>query len=282
MARLTYTFKLGNFGGLSIGAHGYYGAIKANSTTVLASDYTFKKTLENIGKSVPKQWGGLEAQLSMDVLGGLILKGEYIMGVNSASGVTTSTSSNATTNLLKNDTLWINTTTTKTSTSTPAISKNFSGWYVYLIKNIGKRNQVTVRYDWYNPNTKLTAEQIGTSTYKYDASKTTPDPKPVSTVNGSTVTTTQTTNVFTSKLASGVSDIPYGTWTFAYTYYFTDNIKFMIAYEMPMNKKVGTVDPKTNVSGVTSSFTRNGEAGLYDYSNLIKQNVLTVRMQVKF
>ncbi|MEI8004691.1 MAG: porin [Bacteroidota bacterium] len=283
MARLTYTFKLGNFGGLTIGAHGYYGAIKANNTTVLGSDYTVKSTLSNLGKSAPKQWGGFEAQLSMDVLGGLIIKGEYIMGVNSTPGATFTGSSVATANLIKNDTLFMTTTTTKTTTSTPSISKNFSGWYVYLIKNIGKRNQISVRYDWYNPNTKLSADQIGTA--KYDVSSTTPDPKPVTTYANGTptiATVTKTTNVLASKLVSGVSDIPYGTWDIAYTYYFTDNIKFMIDYDIVLNKKVGTVNSTTGNGNVTSSYTVNGVASTYDYSKLIHQNVLTLRLQVKF
>jgi len=283
MARFTYTFKLGNFGGLTVGTHGYYGSIKSNSLTVLNSDYTINKTQDNIGKSVPKQWYGFEAQLSMDVLGGLILKGEYIRGINSIPGLTTSSSAVATANSIKNDTLWMTTTTTKTSTSTPAITKSFSGWYIYLIKNIGKRNQVTVRYDWYNPNTKLSAGQIGTA--KYDGSQTTIDPKPVKTYAGSdptVATVTQTNNVFTSKLASGTSDIPYGTWDFAYAYYFTDNIKFMIDYDIVLNKKVGVVNPATNVGNVTSSYTTNNVPGVYDYSNLIHQNVLTLRLQVKF
>ncbi|MCX6284932.1 MAG: porin [Bacteroidetes bacterium] len=283
MARLTYTFKLGNFGGLTIGAHGYYGAIKANNVNVLNSDYTYNKTLDDIGKSVPKQWWGAEAQLSMDILGGLIIKGEYIRGINSAPGATFSGSAVANSTLLKSDTLWLTTTTTKTSTSTPAISKSFSGWYVYLIKNIGKRNQVSVRYDWYNPNTKLSADQIGTA--KYDASKTTNDPSPVKTFAGTDpviATVTKTNTVNTSKLTSGVSDIAYGTWTLAYSYYFTDNIKFMIDYDIVLNKKVGVVDPKTNTGNVTSSYTVNGVASTYDYSNLIHQNVLTLRLQVKF
>ena len=279
MARLTYDFKLGKWGGLTIGAHGYYGRIKANSLTALNSDYTYKSTLENLGKSVPKQWFGVEAQFYADVLGGLSIKGEYITGVNSIPGITTSASAVTSTNVIKKDTLWMTTTLTKTSNSTPAITKSFSGWYVYLTKNIGKRNQVAVRYDWYNPNTKLAADQIGTA--KYDASKTTKDPNPVKTFAGNVATVTQTDNVYTSKLNSGTSDIPYGTWTFAYSYYFTDNIKFMIAYEMPMNKKVGTVGANGN-GNVVSAYTVNGVTSAFDYSNVIKQNVLTVRMQEKF
>jgi len=191
----------------------------------------------------------------------------------------------ATTNTIKNDSLWITTTTTKTSTSTPAITKSFSGWYVYLIKNIGKRNQITVRYDWYNPNTKLAASDIGTKNAQYDASTTTPDPKPVITYANGTptiATVTKTNTVFASKLVSGTSDIPYGTWDFAYSYNFTDNIKFMIDYDLVLNKKVGTVNSKTNLGSVTSSYTTNGIPGVYDYSSLIHQNVLTLRLQVKF
>jgi len=93
---------------------------------------------------------------------------------------------------------------------------------------------------------------------------------------------TKTNNVTTSKLTSGTSDIPYGTWTLAYSYYFTDNIKFMIDYDIVLNKKVGVVDPKTNAGNVTSSYTVNNVTSTYDYSNLIHQNVLTLRLQVKF
>jgi hypothetical protein len=75
---------------------------------------------------------------------------------------------------------------------------------------------------------------------------------------------------------SGTSDLPYGTWTFAYSYYFTDNIKFMISYEIPINEKV------SNPNQLTSSYTVNGATSKYDYSNKINQNTLTLRMQVKF
>ena len=155
MGRLTYGFKFGSFGGLTIGAHGYYGQIKANSKDVLKSDYTYDKTLDNIGKSVPKQWVGFEAQLYMDILGGLALKGEYIMGVNSTPGYSVNATIVTSTSSIKNDTLTLTTLTTKNINSAPAISRNFSGYYVYLVKNLGKHHQVAVRYDYYNPNTKL-------------------------------------------------------------------------------------------------------------------------------
>jgi len=54
MGRLTYSFKLGHIGALDLGAHGYYGAIKANTTDLLKSDYTYNKSLDNTGKLIKK------------------------------------------------------------------------------------------------------------------------------------------------------------------------------------------------------------------------------------
>ncbi|MCX6288058.1 MAG: hypothetical protein NTY96_13180 [Bacteroidetes bacterium] len=286
MARVTYAFKFGKWGGLTIGTHGYYGQIKANSLDVLNSDYSYSKTLANVGKGVRKNWVGFEAQFYADVLGGLTLKGEYIFGVNSTPGYNGSASFVTQTSSINStkDTLSLLTLTTKTINNAPAISRNFSGWYVYLIKNIGKRNQVAVRYDYYNPNTKLSADQIGTN--KWDAKiPINIDPAQYTSFAGTNpviATGIQNKTITTNKLVSGVDDIPYGTWTFSYSYYFTDNIKFMVAYEMPMNKKVGIVDAKGNGNVISSPFTVNNVTSTYDYSNQIKQNMLTLRMQVKF
>ncbi len=282
MGRATYGFKLGGIGALTIGAHGYYGQIKANTVDVLNSDYTYSKKLDNIGKTIKKNWVGFEAQLYFDFLGGLALKGEYIFGVNSTPGYTSTASVvGPMTSSLKNDTLTLTTTTTKTTLARPAISKNFSGYYIYLIKNIGKRNQLAVRYDYYNPNTTLAADQIGTNKWDGGSSKTTNN----FTYAGSDpviATNSQSKTVVTNNLKSGTSDIAYGTWTFGYTYFFDDNIKFMVAYEIPMNTKSGIVDAKTGVGNVTSNYTVNDITSAYDYSNVIKQNLLTVRVQVKF
>ena len=269
MGRLTYTFKFKRFATLTLGTHGYYGGIKANSTTVLNSDYTYQKTVDP-GQILPKQWYGVEAQLYMDLLGGLILKGEYITGVNSIPGVMTTNTTSTSNTSIKNDTLWITNTTIKNTINTPAITKNFSGWYVYAVKNIGKKHQLAVRYDYYDPNTKLSGTQVGTN--KYDASKSTSDPNPTKTYLDNNVIINQNNSIYTSKLNSGTADIAYGTWTFGYSYFFTSNIKFMLGYEVPLNEKVN----------VKSSYAINNVPGSYDYNNLIHQNTLTVRLQVKF
>ncbi|MEI7980109.1 MAG: hypothetical protein WCI71_00555 [Bacteroidota bacterium] len=282
MARLTYAFRLGKWGGLTIGAHGYYGQIKANSKDVLNSDYSYNTTVDNIGKGVKKNWVGFEAQFYADVLGGLALKGEYIFGVNSTPGYSVNASIVSQNSTLNNDTLTMTTLTTKYISGAPAISRNFNGYYIYLIKNIGKRNQIAVRYDYFNPNTKLSADQIGTA--KWDGSKTTTDPlKTVSSggTDPTVILATQSKTVLSNKLVSGTVDIPYSTWIFAYTYFFDDNIKFMIAYEIPMNKKVGLVDAN-GVGNVKTDYTVNGEPGTYYYNDVLKQNTLTLRVQVKF
>lgn len=280
MGRVTYNFRLGNIGALTIGAHGYYGKIKANTTDLLNSDYTYNKSSENIATLIRKNWAGAEFQAYFDFLGGLALKGEFIAGVNGTPGYTVKTSvASPMTTSLKNDTLSLTTLTTNTTNSRPAIEKNFMGGYLYLIKNIGKKHQVAVRYDYYDPNTKVKSDQIGLA--KWDASKTT-------TANSFTyagsdpviATNTQTKTVVTNNLKSGTSDLKYHTVTMAYSYYFDDNIKIMLAYEIPMNGKVGV--NTAGVGNLTSSYTVNGQPGLYDYSDAIHQNTLTLRLQVKF
>ena len=42
------------------------------------------------------------------------------------------------------------------------------------------------------------------------------------------------------------------------------------------------MNEKTTAGKVTSTYTVNNVGGAYDYSNLIKQNVLTLRLQAKF
>jgi hypothetical protein len=282
MGRLTYAFKLGRWGGLTLGAHGYYGKIKANSLDVLNSDYTYNTTLDNVGKGVKKNWVGFEAQFYADILGGVALKGEYIFGVNSTPGyngnakfTSTSTAFNST-----KDTLTLTTLTTTSVNAAPAISRNFMGYYIYLIKNIGTHHQVAVRYDYYNPNTKLGADEIGVSKWDAKTADVIKDNKSAAGSDPVVITNNQSKTTTVNKLSSGTTDIPYGTWTLAYTYYFDDNIKIMLGYEIPMNEKVGVNDK--GVGNVTTTYAVNGVPGVYDYSNTLKQNTLTLRLQVKF
>jgi hypothetical protein len=279
MGRLTYGFKLGHFGGLTIGAHGYYGAVRATTDTLLKSDYTKDKTV-TVGSALNRSWVGVEAQLYMDVLGGLVLKGEYITGVNAFPGFnsTATTTAYASSVNATKDTLTQSFTTTKTKSVAPNIRRNFSGYYVYLIKNIGKRNQFTIRYDNYNPNTALAASDLGVKGYKANSSTTTTVTNTFGTAGNVIVNKEITKNIVNNSLSSGTADIAYSNITIAWSYYFDDNIKISLAYDIPMNEKVGTA------AKVVSNFNAipGGVASSYDYSNLIHQNVLTLRIQAKF
>jgi hypothetical protein len=281
MARVTYEFKLGNIGALNIGAHGYFGKIKANSYDLVNSDYTYNKGVE-VGDGLKRNWFGVEMQFYADILGGLAIKGEYITGVNAYPGyftasdkVTTSTTS---TSVLENDTLTVTNVTTKKSLSKPGIEKNFSGYYVYFLKNIGKKNQFALRWDYYDPNTKLDSDQLGL--VKWDGSTSTikdADPE----YEGSTEILSSTKTVNDNIIKSGTSDIAYGTLTIGWNYYFTDNIKLMLAYEIPMNEKVGVnADGVGNV--INDKIYVNNNKVILDYSEVFPQNVLTFRIQAKF
>lgn len=236
MARVTYNLTLGSFGGLDFGAHGYFGSLKSYTTATLGSDYT---TLENtgFGEPVKRNWFGGEFQLFADVLGGMSLKGEYISGYNATIG-------------------YAPVAATGSTAAVPGVANfqnNFTGYFVYFIKNLGKNNQFAFRYDYYDPNTDLSGDEIGVTKF------TPADP-----------------TVFKSK-TSGKNDLAYNTFGFAFHHYFDEHIRVSLAYEIVRNETVGT--PGTVVDNYHDAY---GEPVAADYSEVINQNVLTLRIQAKF
>ena len=85
-----------------------------------------------------KQWFGGEAQLFFDILGGTAIKGEYIAGKNAFAG---------------------------DSKTNPNKTRKFSGYYIYFIKNLGKKNQFVARYDYFDPNTELSGDAAKNDVY---------------------------------------------------------------------------------------------------------------------
>lgn len=276
MARATYSVKLGNLGGLDFGAHAYFGNVKANAASVVKGDYTFDKDIE-IGESLKRSWFGAEMQVYLDLLGGLAVKGEYLMGSNILPGTKVSSTSTSSSQIIRNDSLLITTNTTITNTTTPNLSTNFSGYYVYLIKNVGTKNQFAMRYDVYDPNGDISGSDI-MATKKYETSESTS--KTEQTSNSTTLTTTTTKTTNKTSIKSGISDLAYSSLTFAWHYYFDDNIRVTLAYRMPVNETVGK-DAAGN-SNLTSSYTVNGKTDFLDYSKVFPQNILTLRLQAKF
>jgi hypothetical protein len=144
MGRLVYSFKLPAAGiGIDLGPNFYYGhtGIKYN-TFISDENGKLDSTTYKGGDYLPKQWLGGEIQIFADILGGMSIKGEYVKGMNSSTSVSNQSSSAS----------------IATKRSDPSKVRNFSGYYLYLIKNVGPRNQFIFKYDFYDPNTTLSGD----------------------------------------------------------------------------------------------------------------------------
>ena len=144
MGRLVYSIKLPGAGlGIDLGPNFYYGhtGIKYN-TFVSDENGKLDSTSYKAGDYLPKQWMGGEIQIFADILGGMALKGEYVQGINSLSSSTNQDSKAA----------------LAARRADPTKLRHFSGYYLYLIKNIGRKDQFVLKYDFYDPNTKLSGD----------------------------------------------------------------------------------------------------------------------------
>lgn len=236
MVRAFYNLSLGNFGGLDFGAHGYFGSFKSNALKTLSSDYSTIKDV-TLGDAVKRNWVGGEFQLFADVLGGLSVKGEYITGKNASIGYAPVAASG-------------------TAAAIPGVANfqnNFAGYYLYFIKNLGKKNQFALRYDYYDANTDISGKDVKVLKY-----------------------TSPNTTTLASR-TSGKSDLATSTISLALHHYFDDNLRISLNYDIVKNEKVGT-------SGLlTESYTNpDGTKGTLDYSKVVNQNLLTLRIQAKF
>lgn len=145
MSRIVYSIKIPSAGlSIDLGVNGYFGGVRVKNTTNKYTSMT-DGALDSlqIGNYLKKQWYGAEIQIFADILGGLALKGEYVTGTNSTLSALDPAASTSTMAKLKGD---------------PNKTRNFSGYYLYLIKNLGSKNQFVARYDYYDPNTKFTGD----------------------------------------------------------------------------------------------------------------------------
>jgi len=119
-----------------LGINTRQGQMAANTTNVInPEDNSGTATNSvNVGDGISRSWYGAEAQIYWDFLGGVKILGEYMFGNNademSADG------------------------------STAIRLREFMGYYAYFIKNIGDEWQAVVKYDFYDPNTKIADDMI--------------------------------------------------------------------------------------------------------------------------
>jgi len=203
MGRAVYNFKLPSKGlGIDLGVHTYLGKtsiIAQTSPLTVYKDVNNNSFTPNVGDKLNKELFGAESQIYYDFLGGMSLKGEYIRGT--FSGTTYVSEANSLFNANK--------------------VRNVEGYYISLVKNVGKSNEASIRYDVFDPNTKLSG------------------------------------NAVTAK-----DDLKFKNWSFAWQYYFDENIKIMACYVMPINEK-----------------SLNAGA---DYKQDRHDNILTLRVQARF
>lgn len=128
---------------------------------------------------------GLDMQVyyALPLLGNFTLRGEYISGKQPGGSAASSSSPTA---LLTGD-LYL---------------RNFSGYYLNYVQNLGDKNQFVLKYDVYDPNTDVAGDQIGAAA--------------------------------AAKLGAG--DIKYSTLGIGLVHYWDDNIKFVFYYDNVSNE----------------------------------------------
>lgn len=147
MGRIVYSAKIADAGiGIDFGVNGYYGGNLAKYNPYVKNSDGTSDSIK-VWSYLDKNWTGAEIQIFADVLGGMAIKGEYITGVNSSASAIAATATMA---QMKAD---------------PSKLKNFSGYYLYFIKNIGSKDQFVARYDYYDPNNKLKGDAAGSDIY---------------------------------------------------------------------------------------------------------------------
>jgi hypothetical protein len=190
---------------LDLGVSGYLGSVRNNTRFLYTSGtlvngekgFLVDSAVTNQGDGVERTYLGADAQLYVDVpaLGGAILRGEYVFGKQPGTSGSPSTSQTV-------------------SPSSPIAGsiyrRNFSGWYLVYIQNVGLYNQLVLRYDVYDPNTDVAGSDF------------TPD---------------------NTGGAAGLaaSDIKFSTLGLGLVHHWDETVKFVLYYEFVRNEELARI-----------------------------------------
>ncbi len=179
---------------ISAGISVYRGGITSQSGIVYKlsetpDGYTMKKdsAVGNYKKVIPRNYAGADFQIRFpSVRFGTELRGEYIQGIQTAtSGSSETPGVYPVVNNIKD----------------PLFVRNFNGAYFYLVQNLGSTdNQFIAKYDWYDPNTKVSGSEI------------------------------------TVQRAYSKADIRYNTLGVGYIHHANESLKFTLYYEFVKNE----------------------------------------------
>jgi hypothetical protein len=137
----------------------------------------------NIGGKAPRNYYGADAQLAYKhAWGKTEIRGEYWTGKQPGTGSTT----------VNPGTLPL----------TPTYIRNFDGAFFYFLQNLfNEKWELMAKYDWYDPNTKVSGNSIGKTGTNMSA-----------------------------------ADIRFDTWGFGLTHYFNSNLKVLAYYDLVKNE----------------------------------------------
>jgi hypothetical protein len=170
-----------------IGASYYSGGVYQPTTNLYSiNNGVYQADAVTVGKFAKRQYLGFEAQFSLESgLGLTTLRGEYLTGKQpSVAASPNSFTANPSADLYM---------------------RNVMGAYVYFIQGIkGTKHQFVLKYDVYDPNTKLSGDQIGVTA--------------------------------TGMKASTAGDIKYTTTGIGWIYAYDATLKIMAYYDMVKNE----------------------------------------------
>jgi hypothetical protein len=179
---------------IATGASVLYGSLLQNTKYVYTTNtvagikkVSVDSSFNNIDKTSPRHYYGANTQLKYKSSKGLTteLRAEFIAGTQTGTASSSET---------------------PTALATGADGfhiRNFNGAYFYLLQQIfNTKHQLLIKYDWYDPNTKVTGNEIGAA--------------------GSNFT---------------VANIKHHTIGFGYVNYLTENVKVMLYYARVINEK---------------------------------------------
>jgi len=148
--------------------------------------FTVDSSLTNNGAIAPRKYYGADMQLKIkNKFGFTELRAEFLTGTQTATAATSETPPVLLTG------------------AEGYYVRKFNGAYFYLLQNVfNTHHQLAVKYDWYDPNSKVKGDDIGKA--------------------GTTLTAT---------------DIKYSTLGLGYIYYVNENLKLVLWYEKITNEK---------------------------------------------
>lgn len=185
IGRLGFTFPSYELNlSLDFGFSGYLGNVSVPTGKKYITDNITKAQLVTTEKFAERKYFGADFQLYYDLplLGGMSLRGEYLTGKQPG----TSSANTSFTALPTGD----------------IYERNFNGYYLLYLQNLGESNQFVVKYDVYDPNTDAEGDEIGKNA---DA-----------------------------KL--GAADLKYSTLGLGLIHHWDENIKFVFYYDMVKNE----------------------------------------------